>query len=116
MFKQLKSAYIWFYIYRFRKKLSLVLTLIFLILLSQLIYSDIVEYLKLRHKLYLLDYILPAKWLFITLAFFYSFYTLLTLFKKTPKNESKDKKIAIKKMSKKEIKKLADEIIAQKKR
>jgi len=49
-------------------------------------------------------------------SFFYSFYTLLTLFKKTPNNESKDKKIAIKKMSKKEIKKLADEIIAKKKR
>ena len=62
MFKQVKSAFIWYHLYKFRKRVITIAMLLSVVLFSQWIYSDVVEYLTLRQKLDLLDIILPLKW------------------------------------------------------
>jgi len=116
MFKQFKSALIWYYIYRFRGRVALILTLLFVIVFSQFIYGDIVQYLKLRNKLEWLDYILPIKWAIIIVSLFGIFYLLATMFqKKTKESDDKDK-VQVRKPSKKEIRTIAQQLIESKKR
>ena len=67
MFRQVKSAIFWTLVYKFRKRLTLVVLLLSTVLLSQWIYADIIEYLKLTEKTQYLDYILPIKWFVILL-------------------------------------------------
>jgi len=81
MFRQVKSAIFWTLVYKFRKRLTLVVLLLSTVLLSQWIYADIIEYLKLTEKTQYLDYILPIKWFVILLNICVSAYILLTLFK-----------------------------------
>jgi hypothetical protein len=57
------------------------------ILVSNFIYSDIVEYLKLRDKLEYLDYILPLKWFLNIGLFSVIVYLLLGIFKSKEKKE-----------------------------
>ncbi|MRI83113.1 MAG: hypothetical protein C6I00_01705 [Nitratiruptor sp.] len=122
MFRQLKSALIWYYLYRFRRRIALILTLVVLLFLSEYLYSDIVEYLQLRHKLEWLDYILPLKWLLIVFLLFSIFYLLLTIFHppQEPKSQETPKKRTpsvdnSQKLSRREIRDLAREIIQRKK-
>lgn len=92
MFKQVKSIIIWSLIYKFRKRLTLVVILLSMVLLSQWIYSDIVEYLTLIEKTEYLNYILPAKWLLIFTNIGVSAFLVLTIFRKDEKEIEKPKK------------------------
>lgn len=99
MFKQAKSAFIWYHLYKFRRTLIIVALLLSIVLFSQWIYSDVVEYLRLRDKLQYLDFILPIKWSIIFFNIGLSIYLILSLFKshnsideKSQKNEQKFKK------------------------
>lgn len=95
MFKQIKSIFIWSLLYKFRKRVVIISLLISSILLSQWIYSDVVEYLKLTEKITYLDYILPIKWIYIFSSIGISVYLILTIFKsekKEKENKSKTQK------------------------
>lgn len=92
MFKQAKSALIWYHLYKFKKTLIVVVLLLSMVLFSQWIYSDIVEYLKLRDKLQYLDILLPLKWGIIFFNIGLSVYLLLSLFKGEKKEEKKTTK------------------------
>ena len=115
MFKQIKSALFWYYLYRFRKRVAIIITLLALILLSGYIYSDLVEYLKLRNKLELLDFLLPLKWGVILGSIFMIAYLVLSIFQKPAQNSkvTKDEN-TLKKLSKKELHSLAEQIIQKK--
>jgi len=71
-------------------------------LFSQWIYSDVVEYLRLREKLQYLDFILPIKWSIIFFNIGLSVYLILSLFKSDKAEKSVEKKE--KKLLKKEKK------------
>jgi len=88
MFRQAKSAFIWYHLYKFRRTFILIAFLLTIVLFSQWIYSDIVEYLELRKQLEYLDYILPIKWAVIFFNITLSVYLFLSLFKNDKKNES----------------------------
>lgn len=81
MFKQAKSAFIWYHLYKFRRTVAFVIVLLAMIVFSQWVYSDVVEYLTLRDKLYLLDVILPLKWGLIFFNIALSVVLILRLFK-----------------------------------
>ena len=51
MFKQAKSAFIWYHLYKFWRTVVLIVLLLSVVFFSQWIYSDVVEYLTLRKKL-----------------------------------------------------------------
>ena len=85
MFKQIKSAIFWTLVYKFRKRLVIIGLLISTVLLSQWIYSDVVEYLKLTEQTQYLNYILPLKWIVIFLNIAISIYLITTIFKPEPK-------------------------------
>ena len=107
MFRQAKSAFIWYHLYKFRRTFLLITFLLTIVLFSQWIYSDIVEYLELRKQLEYLDYILPIKWAIIFFNITLSVYLFLSLFKNDKKDESeketiKEKKEEVEKESKKE--------------
>lgn len=98
MFKQAKSAFIWYHIYKFRKTVILIVLLLSIVLFSQWIYSDVVEYLTLRKKLEYLDILLPVKWAIIFFNIALSAYLIISLFKKEKKPEvfKKEKKVEVK--------------------
>jgi len=87
MFRQVKSAIFWTLVYKFRRRLSIVVVLLSIVLLSQWIYSDIVEYLQLSQQLQYLTFLLPIKWLVILSNIGVSAYLVLTIFK--PSKEEK---------------------------
>lgn len=107
MIKNVKSLLFWSVVYKFKKRLSLVVVLLAIVLLSQWIYADIVEYLKLTQKVQYLSYILPAKWGVIFFNIGLSSYLILTMFstansaKKSKKQEQKrdTKKVTLEKNS-----------------
>ena len=88
MFRQAKSAFIWYHLYKFRRTFLLIAFLLTIVLFSQWIYSDVVEYLELRKKLEYLDVILPIKWVIIFFNMTLSVYLFLSLFKNDKKNEN----------------------------
>lgn len=79
-----------------------------MVLFSQWIYSDVVEYLRLREKLQYLDFILPIKWSIIFFNIGLSVYLILSLFKKDKsidiKSKEKDESIIMRNENKKEEK------------
>jgi hypothetical protein len=89
MFKQMKSAFIWYHIFKFRKTVILIVLLLSVVLFSQWIYSDVVEYLTLRKKLEYLDILLPLKWGIIFFNIGLSAYLIILLFRKEKKQEEK---------------------------
>lgn len=94
MFKQVKSALFWYYLYKFRKRVVLIALLLIVALFANAIYSDIVEYLKLKDKLEFLELALIIKWTIIIFNLTFSIYLVLTLFKKeevVTKNKTKEK-------------------------
>lgn len=103
MIKNVKSLLFWSVVYKFKKRLSLVVVLLAVVLLSQWIYADIVEYLKLTQKVQYLSYILPAKWGVIFFNIGLSAYLILTMFSNA-KSAKKSKKA--KKQEKRETKKV----------
>lgn len=102
MFKQVKSAVFWYYLYKFRKRVTLISFLLIIALFANVIYADIVEYLKLKEKLEYLEIALLSKWLIIIFNIGISIYLILTLFKKEETGSSKKEKIVEKETIKKE--------------
>ena len=102
MFKQVKSAVFWYYLYKFRKRVTLIFLLLIIALFANVIYADIVEYLKLKEKLEYLEIALISKWLIIIFNIGISIYLILTLFKKEEIGSSKKEKIVEKETIKKE--------------
>ena len=89
MFRQVKSAFFWYYLYKFRRRVILIALLLLIALFSNAIHSDVVEYLKLKDKLDFLELVLISKWLIIIFNIIFSIYLLLTMFKKQDEEVSK---------------------------
>ncbi|MGE0051753.1 MAG: hypothetical protein AB7S49_09530 [Arcobacter sp.] len=89
MFKQVKSAVFWYYLFKFRKRITLVVLLLIIALFANVIYSDVVEYLKLKDKLQYLEIALISKWIVIIFNLVFSIYLFLTMFKKEEIQEEK---------------------------
>ncbi|MCT7595771.1 hypothetical protein [Aliarcobacter butzleri] len=102
MFKQVKSAVFWYYLYKFRKRVTLIFLLLIIALFANVIYADIVEYLKLKEKLEYLEIALLSKWLIIIFNIGISIYLILTLFKKEESGNGKKEKIVEKETIEKE--------------
>lgn len=104
MFKQVKSAIFWYYLYKFRKRVVLIFLLLIVALFSNAIYSDVIEYLKLKEKLQYLEIALISKWVIIIFSLVFSIYLILTMFKKEEIEEEKKakKSESLKKESKEE--------------
>ena len=98
MFKQVKSALFWYYLFKFRRRVILIVLLLIIALFANAIYGDVVEYLKLKDKLAFLEIALISKWLIIIFNIVFSTYLLLTMFKKDDEgNSKKDSKKGFKK-------------------
>jgi len=105
MFKQAKSAFIWYQLYKFRKTVVFIVLLLCIVFFSQWIYSDVVEYLTLRKKLEYLDILLPIKWAVIFFNIGLSTYLVTSLFKKEKKQENTKEKVTVKSSQKERVKK-----------
>jgi len=95
MFKQVKSALFWYYLYKFRKKVILISFLLIIVFFANAIYSDVVQYLTLKEKLEFLELALLSKWIIIIFNILLSIYLILTIFKVDKKenfNNNEDKK------------------------
>ncbi len=122
MFRQIKSAIIWSYIYRFRSLLVKILAAVVTIAMIEYIYGDVVEYFRLTKRVEYLWIVLMIKWMLVFLILLYIGYSVWKVGK--PKNKKSPQKADNKKpkkralelesMSKKEIKNLAQEIINSK--
>ncbi|MDY3205216.1 MAG: hypothetical protein RBR70_09115 [Arcobacter sp.] len=89
MFRQVKSAVFWYYLFKFRKRVTFVALLLIIALFANIIYGDVVEYLKLKDKLQYLEIALISKWVIIIFNLVFSIYLLLTMFKNEEKIEEK---------------------------
>ena len=87
MFKQIKSALFWYYLYKFRKRAIFIFFLLLVALFSGFIYGDVVEYLKLTQNIEYLKYVLALKWFIIIFNSLLSIYLILTLFKNSENQE-----------------------------
>ena len=92
MFKQVKSALFWYYLYKFRKRAIFIFFLLLVALFSGFIYGDVVEYLKLTQNIEYLKYVLILKWFIIIFNYLLSIYLILTLFKNSENQEKRKKK------------------------
>ncbi|PLY07798.1 MAG: hypothetical protein C0625_04325 [Arcobacter sp.] len=81
MFKQVKSAFFWYYLYKFRKKVLIIAFLILIALFANAIYGDVVQYLTLKEKLEYLEIALLTKWIIIIFNLLFSIYLILTIFR-----------------------------------
>ena len=109
MFKQVKSALFWYYLFKFRRRVILIVLLLIVALFANAIYGDVVEYLKLKDKLAFLEMALISKWTIIIFNIVFSVYLLLTMFKKeeeiqVQKKDMKKSKEKIKEQQKEEKK------------
>ena len=91
MVRQVRSLILWTLIYRFHRRLVVVAVLLSMVLLSQWIYGDIVEYLKLSENVGYLSYVLVGKWVLIFTNIGLSAYLILTMFRKDEKTDNKNK-------------------------
>ena len=87
MFKQVKSALFWYYLFKFRRRVILIVLLFVIAFFANAIYSDVVEYLKLKDKLAFLEIALISKWVIIIFNIVFSIYLVLTVFKKDEKEQ-----------------------------
>ena len=94
MFKQVKSALFWYYLFKFRRRVILIVLLFVIAFFANAIYGDVVEYLKLKDKLDFLEIALISKWVIIIFNIVFSIYLVLTVFKK---DENEQKIVEIKK-------------------
>ena len=94
MFKQVKSALFWYYLFKFRRRVILIVSLLLVALFANAIYGDVIEYLKLKDKLDFLEIALISKWVIIIFNIVFSIYLVLTVFKK---DEKEQKSVEIKK-------------------
>ena len=94
MFKQVKSALFWYYLFKFRRRVILIVLLLVIALFANAIYGDVVEYLKLKDRLEFLEIALISKWTVIIFNIVFSIYLILTIFKK---EEKEQKNVEVKK-------------------
>ena len=94
MFKQVKSALFWYYLFKFRRRVILIVLLLVVALFANAIYVDVVEYLKLKDRLEFLEIALISKWTVIIFNIVFSIYLILTIFKK---EEKEQKNVEVKK-------------------
>ncbi len=94
MFKQVKSAFFWYYLFKFRRRVVLIILLLVIALFANAIYGDVVEYLKLKDRLDFLEIALISKWTVIIFNIVFSIYLILTIFKK---EEKEQKNVEVKK-------------------
>lgn len=94
MFKQVKSALFWYYLFKFRRRVILIVLLLVVALFANAIYGDVIEYLKLKDRLEFLEVALISKWTVIIFNIVFSIYLILTIFKK---EEKEQKNVEIKK-------------------
>ena len=87
MFKQIKSALFWYYLFKFRRRVILIVLLFVIAFFANAIYGDVVEYLKLKDKLDFLEIALISKWVIIIFNIVFSIYLVLTVFKKDEKEQ-----------------------------
>ena len=87
MFKQVKSALFWYYLFKFRRRVILIVSLLLVALFANAIYGDVIEYLKLKDKLDFLEIALISKWAIIIFNIVFSIYLVLTVFKKDEKEQ-----------------------------
>ncbi|MFA9374179.1 MAG: hypothetical protein ACERKK_08470 [Poseidonibacter sp.] len=108
MFKQVKSAFFWYYLYKFRRRVIIIVLLLIVALFANAIYSDVIEYLKIKNKLEFLEIVLISKWSLIIFNIVFSVYLILTMFKKNDEVKNKEninkKKEQKRNIFKKEIK------------
>ncbi|WP_164469600.1 hypothetical protein [Aliarcobacter cryaerophilus] len=83
----MKSAFFWYYLYKFRKRAIFIFFLLLVALFSGFIYGDVVEYLKLTENIEYLKYVLVLKWFIIIFNSLLSIYLILTLFKNSENQE-----------------------------
>lgn len=100
MFKQVKSALFWYYLYKFRKRVILIFLLLIVALFANAIYGDLIEYLKLKKLLQYLELALISKWVIILFNLTFSIYLILTMFKKDDEVISKQEEKKTKKEKK----------------
>lgn len=91
MFRQVKSALFWYYLYKFRKKVLIIAFLLIIAIFANAIYSDIVQYLTLKQKLQYLETALLIKWIIIVFNILFSIYLILTFFKSNEEEKEKKK-------------------------
>ncbi|MDP8051726.1 hypothetical protein QJU23_04715 [Pasteurella atlantica] len=99
MFKQFKSALIWYYLFKLRRRLALVVFLLLIVFFADAIYEDFIEFLKLQNMLEYLALVLIIKWIIIIGNIALSCYLLITMFRRKddPKSEEKEAvKVAVK--------------------
>ena len=94
MFKQVKSALFWYYLFKFRRRVIFIVLLLVVALFANAIYGDVVEYLKLKDRLEFLEIALISKWTVIIFNIVSSIYLILTIFKK---EEKEQKNVEVKK-------------------
>ena len=87
MFKQVKSALFWYYLFKFRRRVILIVSLLLVALFANAIYGDVIEYLKLKDKLDFLEIALISKWAIIIFNIVFSIYLVLTVLKKDEKEQ-----------------------------
>jgi hypothetical protein len=87
MFKQIKSALFWYYLFKFRRRVILIVSLLLVALFANAIYGDVIEYLKLKDKLDFLEIALISKWAIIIFNIVFSIYLVLTVLKKDEKEQ-----------------------------
>ena len=101
MFKQVKSALFWYYLFKFRRRVIFIILLLIIAFFANAIYGDVVEYLKLKDKLIYLEIALISKWLIIIFNIVFSIYLILTMFKKEENIEERSLKKGHKKKEEK---------------
>lgn len=100
MFRQVKLALFWYYLYKFRKRAILIFFLLLVALFSSLIYTDIVQYLNLTNNTQYLKFVLFAKWFIILFNILLSLYLVLKIFKRKPETKEQDNREEAKKEQK----------------
>lgn len=93
MFKQVKSALFWYYLYKFRRRVIFVSFLLLIALFANAIYDDVIQYLTLKEKLEYLELAILIKWSIIIFNILFSISLIVTIFKST-ESKKLDKKIA----------------------
>ncbi len=81
MFKNIKSALIYYYLYKFKNRFLTIFAIAIFTIFLHIIYIDIVEYLTLRNKLSYLDTILPLKWIVTIFNISLIIYLFFSIFK-----------------------------------
>jgi len=92
MFKQIKSALFWYYLYKFRRKVIFIAFFWIIAISANAIYSDVVEYLTLKEKLEFLEIALISKWIIIIFSLLASVYLIVSIFSVFKPKEEKLKR------------------------